>query len=280
MSTPQPQMAPGAVLEFIPVDAGLRQDAVGHSLAVLASVEHYNRWIFNQFNRLIGQEVLEVGAGIGNITQFLLDRRRVVCLEPSVPFADYLRQRLAEGWHGDVVCRHAESADPGHGDKQRRHATVQVLDRTIQDCPAEDFPAGQFDTVLCLNVLEHIGDDVDALVRMRRMLKPGGRAIVLVPALPCIYGPIDQAMGHLRRYTLGSLKQAFDRAGLVVERGRYMNLAGVLGWWWYNRVLRKRRISGGAARLFNRMVPLLSILDRFNPLPIGQSVFLIGRALP
>jgi SAM-dependent methyltransferase len=253
MSTPQPQEAPGAVLEFTPVDLGLRQDAVGHSLAVLASVEHYNRWIFNQFSRFIGQEVLEVGAGIGNITQFLLDRRRVVCLEPSPPFADYLRQRLAP-------C-----------------PSVQVLDRAIQDCPADDLLAGQFDTVLCLNVLEHIGDDVEALVRMRRMLKPGGRAIVLVPALPCIYGPIDQAMGHLRRYTLGSLKQAFDRAGLAVERGRYMNLAGVLGWWWYNRVLRKRRISGRAARLFNRMVPLLSALDRFNPLPIGQSVFLIGR---
>src|ERR1039458_9971700 len=95
MSTPQPQQAQGAVSETAPVDVDLRQDAVGHSLAVLASVEHYNRWIFNQFSGLIGQEVLEVGAGIGNITQFLLDRRRVVCLEPFGPFADYLRQRLA-----------------------------------------------------------------------------------------------------------------------------------------------------------------------------------------
>jgi SAM-dependent methyltransferase len=254
MSTPQPQLAPDAASEIAPVDVGLRQDAVAHSLAVLASVEHYNRWIFNQFSRLIGQEVLEVGAGIGNITQFLLDRRRVVCLEPFAPFADYLRQRLAD------------------------QPSVQVLDRTIQDCPAGDFPPGRFDTVLCLNVLEHIDDDVDALIRMKRMLKPGGRAIVLVPAMPCIYGPIDQAMGHRRRYTLDSLERAFGCARLAVEQGRYMNLLGVPGWWWYGRVLRRQRISGGATRLFDRIVPLLSLLDRWNLLPVGQSVFLIGRA--
>jgi SAM-dependent methyltransferase len=236
------------------VGPDLCSDAVGHSLAILASVKNYNRWLFNSFRRYVGQEVLEVGAGIGNITQFLLDRRRVVCLEPFEPFADYLKQRLA--------------AFP----------SAQVLTRTIQDCPADDLPSGQFDTVLCLNVLEHIEDDDGALVRMRRMLRPGGRAIVLAPAMPRLFGQLDREMGHVRRYTRGSLKKAFMQAGLSVQTGRYMNLAGVLGWWLYGRALGRERIPKGPVSLFDHLVPLLGMIERFIPLPLGQSILMVGLA--
>ncbi len=244
---PFPALAP---VELITQQA----DSVSHSLGVLATIYHYNHWIFDTIREYLGKSVVEVGAGIGNITQFLLNLDKVVCLEPFVPYRDYLAGRFAA------------------------HANVSVFAEKIQDCPNSDVPAGEFDSVVCLNVLEHIDDDVDALARMKQLLSPGGRVIVLVPALQCIYGEMDRAMGHLRRYSLGSLKKTFAKAGLKVRHARYMNFLGVAAWWWRGKIRRKSTIPVSATRKFDRLVPVLSAVERLLPMFIGQSAVAVGEA--
>jgi SAM-dependent methyltransferase len=251
---PEPSR-PRGFLEIAPVDVPLRAgDALARSLAALRAVHNYNEWVYRTCRPFIGRRIVEVGAGLGSITQFLLAAEMVVCLEPFDPFRDYLARSLAG------------------------HPHVRVRAERIEDCPNEAVPAGAFDTVLCINVLEHILDDVAALKRMGPLLGPGGRVVVLVPALPGIAGRMDSAVGHHRRYTRRSLAGSFREAGLTVRRSGYMNLVGVLGWWWYGRVLKRQHIHESTARRFDRMVPVLSAVEAVLPPPVGQSLYMVGSA--
>jgi SAM-dependent methyltransferase len=230
------------------------EDSVTHSLRVLATVYHYNHWIFSLIRDDLGPSVLEVGAGTGNITQFLLNAERLVCLEPYGPYREYLARRF------------------------EKHLNVAIVARRIEECPAPEAPEGAFDSVVCLNVLEHLEDDADVLARFRRLARPGGKVIVLVPAWPFLYGAMDRAMGHRRRYTLGGLRRAFLAAGLRPVRWRRVNFLGALGWWWRGRVRRKETIPEAQTRLFDRMVPVLSAIERIIPPPFGQTVLVVGEA--
>jgi SAM-dependent methyltransferase len=254
MTRQKPPQPAAPLLAPVELEGMTEDDAVSHSLAVLARVYHYNHWIFVSCRDFLGETALEIGSGVGNITQFLLNLRRVVCLEPYEPYRRYLLRRLEQ------------------------HGNVEVYPHTIEHCPNGDVPAKTFDSAICLNVLEHIEDDVEALRRMKRTLRPGGRAIVLTPALPRLFGEMDRAMGHLRRYTLGSLRRAFVAAGLRPRYGRYMNMAGVPAWWWRGRVQKKDHISERATRLFDRLVPVLSAIERLVPVLFGQSVLVVGEA--
>jgi hypothetical protein len=128
-----------------------------------------------------------------------------------------------------------------------------------------------------LPIFEHIADDAGALRRMRELLVPGGRVVVLVPAAPWAYGSMDAAMGHVRRYNRRALVARFRDAGLVAQSARYMNFPGLLGWWWHARVLRRDRLSESSTRLFDRLVPYVSALERLIPVPAGQSLVVVGR---
>ena len=230
------------------------KDSVSHSLAILTKVYHYNHWIFDSLRDHIGPTVMEVGAGVGNITQFLLNHDSVACLEPFAQYHKYLSARMAV------------------------HSNVHVYPYKIEDCPNGKIPEGSFHTVLCLNVLEHIRDDVEALRRMRRLVRPGGNVIILVPALQSIYGRIDKAMGHYRRYSLSALRKTFQAAGLKPKTGRYMNSIGVGAWWWFGCVLKRARIDEKATVSFDRIVPLLAAVEKLFPPILGQSVYMIGEA--
>jgi 2-polyprenyl-3-methyl-5-hydroxy-6-metoxy-1,4-benzoquinol methylase len=173
-------------------------DSVAHSLRILATIYNYNHWIFGMIRDFLKGTVLEVGAGIGNITQFMLNAETLVCLEPDEGYRRYMEKRFAN------------------------HLNVRTVSSRMEECPNSEVAAGSFDSVVCLNVLEHIKDDVGALMNCKGCLKPGGTIVVLVPAIPFIYGEMDRAMGHFRRYTKRSLKRAFVNAGLqpVHEIGR------------------------------------------------------------
>lgn len=236
-----------------PVDVAGGQDSVSHSLNVLASVYNYNHWIFSMIRDHLGDSVLEVGAGIGNITRFMLNVDRLVCLEPYAPYHAYLARHFS------------------------KHLNVEVVASPVEECPNDRVSEGAFDAIVCLNVLEHITDDGDVLIRCNKLLKPGGKMIVLVPALSCLYGEMDRAMGHIRRYSKKSLGFRFQEAGLKVVASRYMNMPGVLGWWWQGRILRRSLIPEQGTRLFDRCVPYISAFERIMPVPIGQSLVMVGK---
>src|SRR5438309_788954 len=142
-------------------------------------------------------------------------------------------------------------------------------DREPQD-PVGAETLERLDTIICLNVVEHIPDDVGSLAAMRALLQPAGRLVLLVPALPRIYGALDEALGHVRRYTPRELREKYDRVGFRVAHLEYFNLFGIPGWWFAGRILRRRIIPAGSLGLYDALVPLFRS-ERFLPWRLGPS---------
>ena len=210
--------------------------------------------MFDRLHRWVGRRVLEIGSGIGNLSAFLIERdcERLVLTDTREEYLDRLRMRFA------------------------KHPSVSVARLYL---PAElgALTGQHFDTIICLNVLEHVDDDTASLRAIRRMLAPAGRLILLVPALPALYGTIDKALGHHRRYKRAPLTSLLEATGFKVAHVEYFNLAGVPGWWFAGRVLRRQMIPAASLKLYDALVPLFR-LERLIPWRVGQSIIAIGEA--
>lgn len=244
VTAPEPQVA-----ELVPVCADSR---VRSSLEVIRKLYNYNHWLFNKVRPFIRGSVCEVGSGIGNITQFLVNYERVVGIEPSLTSVRELREMFSA------------------------HSNVRFAHSYLADYLCSDVSPAAFDSVVCLNVLEHIEDDVAALDTMRRLCKPKGRVSILVPAHQMLYGELDRTFGHFRRYTKKTLARAFEQAGLRPTHSVYLNAIGFLGWLAESRIWKRSQISDRGARTMNRLVPFIDAVERLLPLPFGQSVVMIG----
>jgi SAM-dependent methyltransferase len=217
----------------------------------MAAAPAYNRWMFDRLSPWVGRRILEVGAGIGNMSQFFVDRERVVLTDTEPAYREALVRRFA--------------GRPG----------VRIGSLSLPEI-SPDLRGEAFDTIVCLNVLEHIEDDAGALEAMRELLEPEGRLVLLVPALPAIYGSLDRHLGHHRRYTPRLLRERYRAAGLAMRRLEYFNLAGIPGWWFTGRVLRRKMIPAGPLGLYDRLVPLFR-LERLLPWRLGQSLIAVGE---
>ena len=208
--------------------------------------------MFDRLRRWIGRRVLEIGSGIGNLSAFLVDREHLVLTDTREEYLTRLRARFA-GRRNVAVARLNLPDDHGALAGQR--------------C----------DTIICLTVLEHVEDDRGSLVAIREMLAPGGRLVLLVPALPALYGTMDRELGHHRRYKRGALADLLRSTGFNVAHTEYFNLAGVPGWWLAGRVLRRPMIPAGSLKLYDVLVPFFR-LERLLPWRVGQSLIAIGEA--
>jgi SAM-dependent methyltransferase len=227
------------------------QTVLEGALADIAEARHYNEWLFDRARPYLGRVVLDAGAGIGTFTELAArSGRTVVALEPDQALAAHLRERVGA------------------------RAGVRVVEGGAETLPAE--VGDGFDSILCLNVLEHVRDDAVALDGFRARLRPGGRLLLLVPAHRALYGAYDRAVGHERRYARRDLRRLLDGAGLEVETLRHVNPLGALGWLVRVRTRRAGDWPSTSFRAFDRLVPLLRRLDRV-PLPFGLSLWAVAR---
>ena len=221
-------------------------------LTELANARNYNAWLFDRGKARLGDRVLDVGAGIGTFTELAAAQAgSVTALEPDEAFASYLRERFRDRPGIDVV----------------------QADVTELDVPAR---AGTFDSIICFNVLEHVGDDEVALRTFHELLAPGGCVLLLVPAHEWLSSPFDRAVGHERRYTAGPMRALLARTGFVADDLRYVNPVGALGWLVSMRLRGRRELPRGQVRAFDRLVPFLRPLDALR-LPFGQSLWVVAR---
>ncbi|MGI8825551.1 MAG: class I SAM-dependent methyltransferase [Chloroflexota bacterium] len=219
----------------------------------LANAENYNRWIFSQIAPYVGRRILDVGCAIGNITQFYVDREIVVGLDVMEEELAVARRRFA-GKNFEAHLMDVSS-----------DALGQFRDRSL-------------DTVVCLNVLEHVEDDVHALRNMARTVLPGGRLCLLVPVNKWLFGPMDSVDHHYRRYTRREMNAKLAEAGLEVEHQNYFNMLGIAAWFFNNRILKKSLATPVEYSLYDTLVPVLQAIERAMPPPAGLSLVSICRA--
>ncbi len=227
------------------------ETSLAKSLDLLKDTYNYNHWIYSLLRPYLGTRILEIGSGPGNLTQFFLNSEVVRCLEPD---EDYVRQ--LEQMAGV-------------------HRNLAVVRGSVEQMPGLGVEPGSFDTVLCVNVLEHIKDDADAVRRMQQMLRPGGRLLLYVPAGRWAYGKMDEAMGHCRRYARGDIARLARETGARIRICRYVNFIGLWGWWWAGRVRKETYIDPAKAVWVDRLVPYISAVERLLPPPVGQSLFAV-----
>ena len=214
----------------------------------MARAANYFAWQSRLVLRHLGRRVVEVGCGIGNFTGMLLDRDVVLAVDVEPACVRSLLER--------------------YPDRPNLHALVAEDVRGV----ARFAP----DSVVCLNVLEHIADDGAALRGMASILSPGGVIVLLVPAFPALFGPIDRNLGHYRRYTRKSLASLAAACGLRVRQMHFVNSLGFFGWWINARVLRREEQSAAQIAWFDRVaVPVMSRVEALVPPPFGQSLLAV-----
>ena len=219
-------------------------------LAQLEGSSRFNRWVISKFSRQLGPSILEVGCGTGNFTILLAESgQRVSAVDVDAGYVEQARKRFASTPNVQVYCADASTAEWTE----------------------------TFDSVVLLDVLEHIEADTDLLNRLRRTLKPGGRLILKVPAGSWLYSPMDRAIGHYRRYDRRSLGVAMRIAGLTPVSMSYFNLPGTLGWWLNGRVLKRTVPPSEQIKLFEYLVPLFRACESLVPPPFGLSLIAICK---
>jgi SAM-dependent methyltransferase len=226
-----------------------------NTLERLESAPHYNAWLGSKLRPHLGRRVLEVGAGIGTLTKEIAEgRERVIALEAD----PYYAQRLSNLFRGSSVV-------------QPLHAPVEQTDWAA-------LARENLDTVFLSNVLEHIEDDQGAVRHFRSVLPSGGRLVVLVPALPPLFGTLDEAVGHHRRYDPETLRQVIESNGFEIDSMEWLNLLGILGWYLNGKILKRRVLPALQLRIYDRIAPLLARAEAMWKLPVGLSLITVARA--
>jgi glycosyltransferase involved in cell wall biosynthesis len=218
----------------------------------LAGTNRFNKWMSDTIRPFLGKRVLELGSGIGNMTQHLSRGRK---LYVATDLDDEHLARLRVRFRG------------------RPNLEVGKCDL----CDPEDFKAlkGRFDTVVCLNVVEHIDNDLRGLQNIYSALEPGGRAIILVPQDQAVYGTLDKVLGHYRRYSAAELRGRMQQAGFRVEQILEFNRVTRPGWYVNGRILKREHFSRFQLRVFDSLVPLWRKIDSKLLWP-GTSIIAVG----
>ena len=216
----------------------------------LATAVNHRRWFVELAIPYLGDHPIEVGSGLGDYA-----------LEWAPHFAKFT----------------ATEADPDRllllKERLHGHASIDVRELLL---PTEE--RGQYTGAVSYNVLEHIEDHVSALRSMARLVRPGGRVVLIVPAFMFAMSPVDIATGHVRRYTQKSMRAAMTEAGLTIEKLHYANALGLIGYYMATSVFKLTPKEGPMVKFYDRLVlPVTKAAEKLVKPPFGQSVFVVAR---
>jgi SAM-dependent methyltransferase len=227
------------------------------TLNAIAVADKFNEWMYETIKPYCSGSILEVGSGTGNISQFFLrDGLHITLSDIRSQYCQILTEKFTVSYRPEVV-----QLDIAHPDFANQYASY----------------LGKFDTVVALNVIEHISDDQLALENCRLLLKSGGDLIILVPAYQALYNRFDVELQHYRRYNRRTLKSFFKKGDFSVTHIQYFNMMGISGWYLYGTVLKRKLISRKLMSSYNKLVPFFKILDKISFNSLGLSVIAVGK---
>ncbi|MFH1642955.1 MAG: class I SAM-dependent methyltransferase [Nanoarchaeota archaeon] len=211
------------------------------NLERISKTKNYHKWIYNKIAPFLGKNILEVGSGLGSMTNHICRGRKICCI-------DILDYNL----------------------RKSKHIILKM------DISKSSLKKG-FDTVVCINVLEHIKHDKKALHNMYCSTKKGGNLILIVPAFQLPYGSIDIMNKHFRRYDKKEIKEKVVGAGFDIKKIFYMNFIGLLGWWYHSKLLKIKMHNEIDIARFDKLCPFFEFMENIINPPMGLSLVIIGE---
>ena len=238
---------------FKPVDAEGED-----TLNTIALANHLNNWMYNSIKPFCHGKILEIGSGVGNISEYFLNDN-----------ADILLTDIREGYCGSLRDKFAGS------NTLLGIETMNLVDVNFDKKFAKQF--GCYDSVFALNVVEHIFDDQQAISNCYKLLRPGGQLVILVPAYQWLYNNLDIQLEHYRRYTRKRLETLFLISNFSIYHSRYFNAAGIVGWFVSGQLQHHRIIPAWQIRVYNRFVSIFKLFDKMFLNSFGLSVITVGK---
>lgn len=228
------------------------------TLEVLTLAPRFNKWMFETIHPHSKGLVLEVGSGIGNLTeQYIQNGFDIVASDIRDSYVSTLKEKFT-----DV-------------DQVKEIINLDIVDPDFDNKYAQYF--NKFDTVVALNVVEHIEDDYKAIANIGKLLSKGGNAIILVPAYQALYNRLDQELYHYRRYNIKLLRSRFDLNNFIIKHSFHFNLAGILGWFVSGKLQRNKTLPENQIKIYNALVPVFKIIDRVTMSKVGLSTICISE---
>lgn len=224
---------------------------IGKELESMSFALNYHKWIVDELVPFLGLNVVEVGAGVGDLTAILLqtELKHLYAFEPASNLYPKLRDSLK-----------GQSRVSAINDYFKPHLITGVID-----------------SVLYINVLEHIEDDTAELQMVNSALRTGGHLLLFVPALPWLFSEADSSVGHFRRYYKKDLMKLVEKVGFSIERAYYFDLAGILPWY-INFVLLKNSFNSSSVSLYDKLViPPMRVFERLFRPPLGKNLLIVAR---
>lgn len=221
------------------------------TLEIMSSASWYNMWLINKINKFIKGNVLEVGCGIGTFTNLLSKKAsKITSIDTETKYIKKLqikKDQKINFFYGNI-----------ESDKFK-------------------FRLSKYDTIVCMNVLEHIKNDEQALTNMSKLLKKKGYLILLVPYHNLLYGSLDIELDHYRRYSKNDLESKFTNLDLDLEKTRYLNFFGFFGWLLNSRILKKKIIPKNQLKLFDKFFRPFLLLENIIQPPLGLSLLVVAK---
>ena len=243
--------------EHVGVEETLRLE-----LSTIESLVNYHAWIYQEIQPFLGDRLIEIGAGLGTFSNLLIHHhitgqtnRTLELLEPAKDLFAQLRNKCQSRYDGLLLTGRL---------------------RLTNDM----FTPGAYisDTAIMINVLEHIEDDRNLISHIYSSIQPGGTLAVFSPALPFLYSPLDQRVGHFRRYRKSDLAALIEEAGFSLEKVQYMDMLGVIPWYAINVLAGSCSFNPLLAKTYDRVVvPITRWLEHCFGSPIGKNVLVVGR---
>ncbi|WP_052596653.1 bifunctional 2-polyprenyl-6-hydroxyphenol methylase/3-demethylubiquinol 3-O-methyltransferase UbiG [Aureispira sp. CCB-QB1] len=230
----------------------------GDTLDVISNANKFNRWTYDTIRPFCKGKILEIGSGVGNISQFFL--------EDGAPI---LLSDIRKGYCSEL--KHKFQAYPNLEGVELIDLVDPAFDEKFKNL------LGTFDTLFSLNVVEHIYDDNLAIHNAKKLLKKGGRLIILVPSYQFLFNGLDKELDHYRRYNKKTLSALFDKNDLKIINKQYFNFMGIFAWFISGKLQRNETIPEGQMGLYNALVPIFKIIDHIVFRAAGLSTIVVGE---